>query len=147
MDTKMWNDKQLQWQKERSDYFNNKLIADMDTKKEDIPELVDYSLCRISIKDNNIIFSSFPDNKTNIKLVRNTNYIFDTSDPSNLGHQLVVSRVPASGKVKDLNYQGIPGTLGSFVSIYIGKGRPTTLYYHDQKYKGLGGRLDIIDNC
>ena len=44
----MWNDKQLQWQKERSDYFNNKLIADMDTKKEDIPELVDYSLCRIS---------------------------------------------------------------------------------------------------
>ena len=141
----MWNERQLQWQKERSDYFNNKLTNDIGSKKkEDIQDAIDYSLCRITIKDNNIIFSSFPDSKTNIELVRNTNYIFDTSDPSNLGHMFIVSRVPSSGKVKDLNYQGLPGTLGSFLSIYIGTGRPNTLYYYDQKYKGLGGRLDII---
>ncbi len=142
-----WNERQRQWQLQRKNFFQRGVIHPSDDKvNDDIVDSTDYSLCRITIKDNNICFSSFPDSKTSINLVRNTNYIFDVSDPSNTGHAFVISRVPASGKVRDLTYQGIPGNPGSFVSIFIGKGRPNTLYYYDQKYKGLGGRLDIMDN-
>ena len=142
-----WDEKQRRWQEERTLHFQDGGPINNNTGHHTHQEKtkVDYQLCNVTIKDNQLFFSGFPENKDCLDLVLNTTYIFDVSHPSNYGHQFVISRVPASGKVKDLTYQGIAGTPGGFVSIYIGEGRPTSLYYYDEKLKGCGGQINILD--
>ena len=148
MTTKHWTEIQRQWQHDRElDFVNNqqqKVNNEISVRDNRVSKN-EYSLCYTTFKDNRFCFSSFPDNIFNIDIVRHKNYIFDLSDQSNLGHKLVISRVPSSGKIKDLVYQGIPGFPGSFLSFYIGIGRPSKLYYYDNNYKGSGGIINIIN--
>lgn len=149
MTSNYWHNKQRKWQEERQLHFQdtNRLNTTTGLVKSPYSEPVDkvnYQLCHLTILDNQIKFSSFPDHAESIDLVQNTNYIFDVSDPSNLGHEFTISRIPSSGKVKDLTYQGKPGYPGSFVSLYIGDGRPQVLYYYDKTHKGIGGKINIL---
>ena len=149
MTSNYWQNKQKKWQEERQLHFpdTNRLNSTTSLVTSMNPETVNqvnYQLCHLTILDNQILFSSFPDQAQSIDLVQNTNYIFDVSDPSNIGHEFVISRIPSSGKVKDLTYQGKPGYPGSFVSLYIGDGRPQVLYYYDKTHKGIGGKINIL---
>ena len=146
MSNRNWNEKQLQWQKERQLDFNEqvKINANRGMLAINNTTLVNYFIVNVTIRDNQYYFSSFPNNQNTITLNRDTNYIFDLSNPSNLGRKLVISRVPSIGKINDLTYQGIPGNIGSFVSFFVGVGRPSTLYYYDQITKGLGGKIIIL---
>ena len=87
------------------------------------------------------MFDTFGEGTLHLK--RNTNYIFDLSHPSNKGHQLIISRNPSYGSIRDLGIQGKAGSLGSLISFYIGSGRPEQLFYYCTIRKGMGGRIDI----
>ena len=147
MSFKNWNERQIQWQKERELDFNesSKFNAFRGLVTSTNNDRVNYFISKVFIKDNTYHFTSFPDSYLSLTLLRNTTYIFDLSDSSNLNHRLIISRVPSIGKIKDLIYQGTPGTIGSFVSFYIGEGRPKKLYYYDEYLKGVGGKINILD--
>ena len=145
MTNNLWNEKQLQWQLERHLDFEELSKLDANSSRSTATN-TEYHLCNITIKNNQYYFSSFANNNSSsLDLIRNTNYIFDVSDSSNQGYKFSVSRVPSTGKIRDLTYQGIPGFSGSFVSFFIGIGRPTRLYYYDQTTKGMGGKINILD--
>ncbi len=134
-----WSEKQLQWQKERQLDFDSEYR--LTSTSNYIPS---FHLCNVVVENNQFNFSSFHNNSI-LDLNRNKNYIFDLSDSSNQGYKLVISRVPWSGKIRDLTYQGIPGYPGSFVSFYAGSGRPHSLYFYDAFHKGLGGKINMLD--
>ena len=126
--------------------YNNKFIIEDNYIYNDMYFDKNYELIQLHISYNQFNFIGISNGIGTISLYRDKVYILDTSHSSNIGHKIIVSRIPDSGKVNGLTYQGIPGKPGSFVSFYLGKARPSILYYYDQFQKGLGGQIDIIEN-
>ena len=102
-----------------------------------------YIVSPIIIIENQIQFIDYDGNIP--ILLRNNTYIFDLEHPSNRNHKIIISRNPEGGIVKDLIFQGIPGYPGSYLSLYVGEMRPSTLYYYDEYNKGFGGKIIIPD--
>ena len=145
-----WREKQRHWQRERDNLFQTLKNTDSTQKKErEEKHIIDtfkgpnYQLIRVKITDSHFVFPELGEGI--IELQRFNNYIFDLSHPSNTNHQLMISRNPSSGSVRDLGIQGIPGSMGAFISIYVGSGRPTQIFYYCTRRKGMGGRINIVN--
>jgi hypothetical protein len=142
-DSQSWRDRQKKWQKEREVQFNP--TSDIEKVQVAPPQdnfvFPEHHLVRVKIINSQYIFDNLGEGTINLK--RQTNYIFDLSHPSNRDHQLIISRNPSSGSVRDLGIQGKPGSLGSLISIFIGNGRPEELFYYCTVRKGMGGRINL----
>ena len=139
-----WKDLQKKWQHERQELFPAHLPVQ--SQKDSPPALLDkdlYIILYTTIVDGMYNFDSQEANP--LVLRRNTTYIFDQSDSSNHGHALCISRHPAKGQVRDIGLQGNPGSPGALLSIYIGDGRPTDLFYYDAMHSGRSGSIQLSD--
>lgn len=121
----------------------NKEYSDKNNENNDYKYISSYVVSPIIINESQIRFVDYNNNVP--ILLRNNTYIFDLEHPSNRNHNIIISRNPDSGIVKDLIFQGIPGFPGSYLSLYIGEMRPSILYYYDKYNKGFGGKIIIID--
>lgn len=75
-----------------------------------------------------------------------TVYIFDTSDSSNSGHQLLFSTFeePFSSDgnyTTNVTQTGTPGTAGSKTTIYVTASTPNPLYYYCPFHSGMGDSI------
>lgn len=125
-----WKDRQREWQRTRE--------REAHSSTEPPP----YIVSSVRIQDGIYECSGFTSHVP--ECVRKYTYIFDLSDPSNRGQVFRISRQPAKGQVRDVASQGVPGRPGAFISLYIGDGRPDTLYYYNERHRGMGGMIRIV---
>ncbi len=131
LNTMKWKDRQRDWQRVRSDVADSPSI--------DQPP---YIVSNVSIIDGMYTCSGF--STPVLHCVRQYTYIFDLSHSSNRGQVFRISRNPGKGQVRDIAVQGVPGRPGAFISIYVGDGRPDTLYYYNSRHRGMGGVIRIV---
>lgn len=138
-----WKTLQDTWKQERQDrHLKEEASTTLEMHNLSTPPLTKYVVVDVHVASDIFFFKDYPNNQ--VKLVRGYNYIFDLSHPSNRGHQLVFSRNPRCGKVNGLTFQGTPGEVGSFISFYVGDGRPETLYYYCAEMEGaMNGTVQV----
>ena len=136
-----WKDLQKSWKQQR--HLHKSRTTQLESHHMNNPPLTKYIVVDVHVESDIFFFKDFDHNK--VKLVRGYNYIFDLSHPTNRGHQLVISRNPKCGKVNGLTFQGTPGEVGSFVSFYVGDGRPDQLYYYcTEMGGGMNGTMSVV---
>ena len=135
-----WKDKQIGWRQSRDNLFDKSNLVKVDDNYKFINNYIIYT---VKVIDYQFIFT---DVKGNIlTLVQNNTYIFDLEHPSNLNHKLIISRDVSKGEINNLSSNGTPGTPGSHILFYVGKNRPSTLYYYCKEKMGMGGHISILN--
>jgi len=161
-----WKERQSIWKHERKQHFNEsnqqsprtpKLTGSSDSEPANSVHQVTantqvfnqlhsdtISVLRVRVYNSKFYFNGFPSGQ--VTLIRGQSYIIDLSHPSNRGHQLVISRSTTHGAVNGMVSIGEQGNPGAFIALFIGSGRPHSLYYYCTIYRGMGGDISIVDS-
>jgi hypothetical protein len=162
-----WKKRQIAWQQERLNHFGqHEAIIAGDSGSEsgseseissvrstvnnnyrhimDQPHQDTISVLRVGVYNQKFYFHGYPSGS--VILIRGQSYIIDLSHPSNRGHQLVISRSTTHGAVNGMVSIGEPGNPGAFIALFIGSGRPRSLYYYCTIYRGMSGDISIVDS-